>query len=101
MIWRSGTAGNAGYLVSRKLSFFYRAESVTCRQVVSILQWNRATDEVFKSYRRGYKKRFVRMKAGTMVADDFLRFEKTKEIKAECAAGKLDREQFKDWLRET
>lgn len=79
MIWRSGTAGNAGYLVSRKLSFFYRAESVTCRQVVPILQWNRATDEVFKSYRRGYKKRFARMKAGTMAADDFYVLRKPKK----------------------
>lgn len=56
----------------------FDAKGRTCRQVASILQWNRnrATDEVFKSYRREYKKRFARMKAGTMAADDFLRLER-------------------------
>ena len=75
----------------------FDAKGRTCRQVASILQWtrNRATDEVFKSYRREYKKRFARMKAGTMAADDFYTWsEKAREKKVECEAGKLTREKF-------
>lgn len=80
----------------------FDAKGRTCRQVASILQWNRnrATDEVFKSYRREYKKRFARMKAGTMVADDFYAWsEKAREKKAECDAGQLTREEFECWLK--
>ena len=82
----------------------FDAKGRTCRQVASILQWNRnrATDEVFKSYRREYKKRFARMKAGTMAADDFYAWsEKAREKKAECEGGKLTREEFERWLMES
>ena len=82
----------------------FDAKGRTCRQVASILQWNRnrATDEVFKSYRREYKKRFARMKAGTMAADDFYAWsEKAREKKAECEAGELTREEFERWLMES
>ena len=82
----------------------FDAKGRTCRQVASILQWtrNRATDEVFKFYRREYKKRFARMKAGTMAADDFYAWsEKTREKKAECEAGELTRDEFERWLRES
>ena len=45
--------------------------------------------------RREYKKRFARMKAGTMAADDFYTWsEKAREKKVECEAGKLTREKF-------
>lgn len=82
----------------------FDAKGRTCRQVASILQWNRnrATDEVFKSYRREYKKRFARMKAGTMIAGDFYAWsEKAREKKAECEAGELTREEFERWLMES
>lgn len=82
----------------------FDAKGRTCRQVASILQWNRnrATDEVFKSYRREYKKRFARMKAGTMAADDFYAWsEKAREKKAECEGGELTREEFERWLMES
>ena len=72
--------------------------------MASILQWNRnrATDEVFKSYRREYKKRFARMKVGTMAADAFYAWsEKAREKKAECEAGELTREEFERWLMES
>ena len=75
----------------------FDAKGRACRQVASILQWNRnrVTDEIFKSYRREYKKRFARMKAGTMAADDFYTWsEKAREKKVECEAGKLTREKF-------
>lgn len=90
-----------GHSTAEYCSHPFDAKGRTCRQVASILQWNRnrATDEVFKSYRREYKKRFARMKAGTMAADDFYAWsEKAREKKAECDAGKLTREEFEFWL---
>lgn len=82
----------------------FDAKGRTCRQVASIIQWtrNRATDEVFKSYRREYKKRFARMKSGTMASSDFYAWsEKAREKKAECEAGELTREEFERWLKES
>ena len=93
-----------GHSTAEYCSHPFDAKGRTCRQVASILQWNRnrATDEVFKSYRREYKKRFARMKAGTMAADDFYAWsEKTREKKAECEAGKLTRDEFECWLKES
>ena len=90
-----------GHSTAEYCSHPFDAKGRTCRQVASILQWNRnrATDEVFKSYRREYKKRFARMKAGTMAPDDFYAWsEKAREKKAECEAGKLTREEFEFWL---
>lgn len=90
-----------GHTTAEYCNHPFDAKGRTCRQVASILQWNRkrATDEVFKSYRREYKKRFARMKAGTMAAADFYAWsEKAREKKAECEAGKLTREEFERWL---
>ena len=42
------------------------------------------------------------MKAGTMEADGFYAWsEKAREKKAECDAGKLTRDDFERWLRES
>lgn len=93
-----------GHSTAEYCNHSFDAKGRTCRQVASILQWNRnrATDEVFKSYRREYKKRFARMKAGTMEADGFYAWsEKAREKKAECDAGKLTRDDFERWLRES
>ena len=93
-----------GHSTAEYCSHPFDAKGRTCRQVASILQWNRnrATDEVFKSYRREYKKRFARMKAGTMASSDFYAWsEKAREKKAECDAGKLTREEFEFWLVHT
>ena len=93
-----------GHPTAEYCSHPFDAKGRTCRQVASILQWNRnrAADEVFKSYRREYKKRFARMKAGTMAADNFYAWsEKAREKKAECEAGKLTRDEFECWLKES
>lgn len=93
-----------GHSTAEYCSHPFDAKGRTCRQVASILQWNRnrAADEVFKSYRREYKKRFARMKAGTMAADNFYAWsEKAREKKAECEAGKLTRDEFECWLKES
>lgn len=76
----------------------------SCREIASIIQWNqnRADDEVFKVYRREYKKRFARMKAGTMEEAQFYLWSKqAREKKAECEAGKIAFEKFSEWLRQS
>lgn len=74
----------------------------TCREVGAIALWTKrkSEDTLFRDYRREYKKRFARMKAGTMAADDFYAWsEKAREKKAECDAGQLTREEFECWLK--
>lgn len=79
----------------------FDAKGRSCREVASILQWNRnrADDAVFKEYRREYKKRFARMKAGTMDAAQFYLWSKlAREKKAECEDGKITLNEFFKWL---
>lgn len=75
----------------------------TCREVGAINTWTRSKqdDEVFKVYRREYKKRFARMKAGKLPPEDFYAWsEKAREKKEVCEAGELARETFFKWLGE-
>ena len=76
----------------------------TCKDVGAINLWNekRKNDEVFKVYRREYKKRFSWIKAGKIEQDEFYAWsEKAREEKAKCAAGEISLHQFNDWLRES
>lgn len=45
----------------------------TCKEVGAIAQWtlSKKDDDVFKDYRREYKKRFARMKAGKLPPEEF------------------------------
>lgn len=79
----------------------FDAKGRTCKQIASILQWNRnrADDAVFKEYRREYKKRFARMRAGSMAEEQFYLWSKlAREKKLECEEGKLTLEEFTAWL---
>lgn len=81
----------------------FDAKGRTCREIASIIQWNqnRADDEVFKVYRREYKKRFARMKAGTMGEAQFYLWSKqAREKKAECEAGEITLTEFSEWLNQ-
>lgn len=74
----------------------------TCKEVAAILKWekSRSDDDVFKEYRREYKKRFARIKAGTIDPTWFYQWSaQAREKKAECEAGTISFEAFKDWLR--
>jgi len=56
--------------------------------------------DVFKEYRREYKRRFAWIKAGRIAAEDFYTWsEKAREKKAECEAGKITLEEYQEWLR--
>lgn len=82
----------------------FDAKGRTCKQIASILQWNRnrADDTVFKEYRREYKKRFARMKAGSMGEEQFFLWSKlAREKKRECEEEMITLEQFEGWLRDS
>ena len=73
----------------------------TCKEVGAIAQWTRSKkdDDVFKDYRREYKKRFARMKAGTLPPEEFYAWSKrAREKKAACEAGEISQEEFRKWL---
>lgn len=79
------------------------AKGRTCKDVGSIVQWtkNRADDDVFKAYRREYKRRFAWIKAGRVTAEEFYAWsEKAREKKAECDEGKITLGEFEGWLKE-
>lgn len=72
-----------GHSTAEYCSHPFDAKWRTRRQVASISQWNRnrATDEMFKFYRQEYKKRFARMKAGTMFSSDFYAWSEKARVK--------------------
>lgn len=73
----------------------------TCKEIGAIAVWtkNKTTDEVFKVYRREYKKRFGWIKAGKLEQEAFYVWsEKAREKKAECDGGKITLEEFTEWL---
>lgn len=72
-----------GHSTAEYCSHPFDAKGRTRRQVASIPQWNRnrTTDEMFKSYRRECKKRFARMKAGTMSSSEFYAWSEKARVK--------------------
>ena len=76
----------------------------TCREVGAIKRWaeKKNSDELFKEYRREYKKRFNWIKAGKISPGAFYAWSATAKGKRdECAAGKMNFEEFKKWLAES
>jgi len=70
----------------------------------SIIQWtkDRVDDEVFKIYRREYKRRFAWIKAGRVTAEDFYAWsEKAREKKAECDTGVISYKEYQQWLKDS
>lgn len=76
----------------------------TCKDMGSIIQWtkDRVDDEVFKIYRREYKRRFAWIKAGRVTAEDFYAWsEKAREKKAECDTGVISYKEYQRWLKDS
>lgn len=74
----------------------------TCKDMGAINVWTekRKDDEVFKVYRREYKKRFGWIKAGKIEQDAFYAWsEKAREQKAKCDAGEISLQEFSQWLK--
>ncbi|WMJ75950.1 DUF6076 domain-containing protein [Sedimentibacter sp. MB35-C1] len=73
----------------------------TCKNMGAITLWNekRKDDEIFKVYRREYKKRFGWIKARKIEHDAFYAWsQKAREQKARCEAGEIRLQEFTEWL---
>ena len=73
----------------------------TCKEIGAIALWNKnkSEDEVFKIYRREYKKRFAWIKAGRITDEQFYAWsEQAREMKKKCDREVITLEEFKDWL---
>lgn len=75
----------------------------TCRDVGAINVWtkNKADDEVFKAYRREYKRRFASIRTNTIRPEDFYAWsELARARKTQCDNDEISLEEFQTWLKE-
>ena len=76
----------------------------TCREIGAINTWTQRKqgDEVFKEYRREYKKRFARINAGNLTKSAFYAWsEEARKKKEDCDNGAITPEKFSQWLKES
>ena len=76
----------------------------TCREMGAINTWTQRKqgDEVFKEYRREYKKRFARINAGRLTKSAFYAWsEEARKRKEDCDSGTITPEEFSQWLKES
>ena len=76
----------------------------TCREIGAINTWTQRKqgDEVFKEYRREYKKRFARINAGKLTKSSFYAWsEEARKKKEDCDNGAITPEEFSRWLKES
>ena len=76
----------------------------TCREMGAINTWTQRKqgDEVFKEYRREYKKRFARINAGRLTKSAFYAWsEEARKRKEDCDSGVITPEEFSQWLKES
>ena len=76
----------------------------TCREMGAINTWTQRKqgDEVFKEYRREYKKRFARINAGKLTKSAFYAWsEEARKRKEDCDNGTITPEEFSQWLKES
>ena len=76
----------------------------TCREMGAINTWTqrKQDDEVFKEYRREYKKRFARINAGRLTKSAFYAWsEEARKKKEDCDNGTITPEDFSRWLKES
>ena len=76
----------------------------TCREMGAIHTWTQRKqgDEVFKEYRREYKKRFARINAGKLTKSVFYAWsEEARKKKEDCDNGVISPEDFSRWLKES
>ena len=75
-----------------------------CREIGAINTWTQRKqgDEVFKEYRREYKKRFARINAGKLTKSAFYAWsEEARKKKEDCDNGVISPEEFSRWLKES
>jgi len=97
------------FAVTRKASTEYcdrvcDSKGRTCREIGAINTWTQSKrdDEVFKEYRREYKKRFARINAGKLSKGAFYAWsEEARRKKEDCDSGLITAEEFSQWLKES
>ena len=61
---------------------------------------SRNKDDIFKEYRREYKRRFAWIRAGRIEAADFYKWSEQARLReAHCEKGEMSFEAFQDWLK--
>ena len=73
----------------------------TCRDVGAGLTWEKRSrdDKPFMAYRKEYKKRFARIKAGRITNEEFLSWgERARTKKRACDVGEITLDEFREWL---
>lgn len=73
----------------------------TCKEIGAFRVWEKSKsgDEVFKAYRREYKKRFAWIRSGRLAQEEFYAWsEKARGKKAECEEGKISFDEFTQWM---
>lgn len=78
------------------------AKGRVCKEIGAFVHWSQSKedDEVFKVYRREYKKRFAWTKTGKLSPAALYAWgEKAREKKAECEEGKITLEEYQTWLK--
>lgn len=73
-----------------------------CKEIGAFVHWSQSKedDEIFKVYRREYKKRFAWTKTGKLSPAALYAWgEKAREKKAECEEGKITLEEYQEWLK--
>ena len=76
----------------------------TCREIGAINTWTQRKqgDDVFKEYRREYKKRFARINAGKLTKSAFYAWsEEARRRKDDCDSSVISPEEFSRWLKES
>ena len=97
------------FAVTRKASTEYcdrvcDSKGRTCREIGAINTWTQSKrdDEVFKEYRREYKKRFARINASKLTKSAFYAWsEEARRKKEHCDSGVITAEEFSRWLKES
>jgi hypothetical protein len=73
----------------------------TCRDIGAGLGWEKRSrsDKPFTAYRKEYKKRFARIKAGRITEEQFHEWgERARAKKQECDEGLITLDEFVEWL---
>ena len=73
----------------------------TCKERGAIKKWTerKSQDDVFKEYRREYKRRFSWIRAGRISEAWFYNWSaEARKQKAKCDSGEITFEEFKEWL---
>lgn len=73
----------------------------TCRDVGAGIAWEKRSrdDKPFMAYRKEYKKRFARIKAGRITNEEFLAWgERARAKKQACDEGTISLDEFREWL---